>query len=405
MLLPSFIAKRYLFAKKSHNVINIISLISASGIALGTMALIIILSVYNGFEGLIKSLYSTHESDLLIIPKTGKCFVPQSKGFDKIRRSGNVASFCEIIEENIFIKYSQQEAVATIKGVDSNYAAITGLRNYLVDGTFSLYQGEVPQAIVGRGIAYNLGMNIHFIDGINLYFPSRYRQISLIDPTSSLNQERVFPSGIFSIEQGFDNKYIYIPIEVARNLTEYDSEVTSVEIYLKEGSDAEQLKKEFSNAIGEDFIIKDRYEQNETLYKMMGSEKASIYIILLFVIIIISCNLFGSLSMLIIEKKEDVESLKSIGANDWLIKRIFLLEGWFISIIGIIVGTVLGLAICFLQTKYGLIRMPGNFIVDFYPVIVKWSDVLITICGVAAIGYLAAKLPLLILNHSGTHIV
>lgn len=398
MILPFFIAKRYLFAKKSHNVINIISLISASGIALGTMALIIILSVYNGFEGLIKSLYSAHDSDLLIIPREGKSFVPHSQGFDFIRSSEKVARFCEIIEENIFIKYSQQESVATIKGVDSNYQAITQLRDFITDGEFSLYQGEVPQAIVGRGIANNLRLNIHFVDPLYLYFPSRNSPISLINPTSSLNQERVFPSGIFSIEQGFDNKYIYIPIEVARNLTEYDNEVTSVELYLKEGSDKEELKGEFGNALGEDFIIKNRYEQNETLYRMMGSEKLSIYIILLFVIIIISCNLFGSLSMLIIEKREDVESLKSMGANDKLIKHIFLLEGWFISIIGIIAGTILGLIICFIQMKYGIVTMPGNFIIDSYPVVVKFVDVTLIVCGVAAIGYLAAKLPLLILK-------
>jgi len=398
LILPFFIAKRYLFAKKSHNVINIISLISASGIALGTMALIIILSVYNGFEGLIKSLYSAHDSDLLIIPREGKSFVPHSQGFDFIRSSEKVVRFCEIIEENIFIKYSQQESVATIKGVDSNYQAITQLRDFITDGEFSLYQGEVPQAIVGRGIANNLRLNIHFVDPLYLYFPSRNSPISLINPTSSLNQERVFPSGIFSIEQGFDNKYIYIPIEVARNLTEYDNEVTSVELYLKEGSNKEELKGEFGNALGEDFIIKNRYEQNETLYRMMGSEKLSIYIILLFVIIIISCNLFGSLSMLIIEKREDVESLKSMGANDKLIKHIFLLEGWFISIIGIIVGTILGLIICFIQMKYGIVTMPGNFIIDSYPVVVKFVDVTLIVCGVAAIGYLAAKLPLLILK-------
>lgn len=398
MILPFFIAKRYLFAKKSHNVINIISLISASGIALGTMALIIILSVYNGFEGLIKSLYNTHESDLMIVPKEGKSFIPHSQGFDLIRSSKNVFRFCEVIEENIFIKYSQQESVATIKGVDSNYLAISTLGDFIVDGKFSLYQGELPQAVVGRGVANNLGLNINFVDPLYLYFPSRSRAVSLINPTSSLNQERVFPSGIFSIEQGFDNKYIYIPIEVARNLCEYENEVTSVELYLNEGSDIEKLKEEFGKAIGDAFMINNRYEQNETLYKMMASEKLSIYIILLFVIIIISCNLFGSLSMLIIEKREDVVSLKSMGANNKLIKQVFLLEGWFISILGIITGTALGLIICFIQIKYGVVTMPGNFIINAYPVVIKFSDVALTICGVAIIGYLAAKLPLLILK-------
>ena len=398
MKLPFFIARRYLFAKKSHNVINIISLISASGIALGTMALIVILSVYNGFEGLIKSLYKTHESDLLIVAREGKSFVPHSDSFDIIRSSGKVASFCEIIEENIFINYSGQESVATIKGVDSSYQSITKLRDYMVDGDFSLYHGEVPQAIVGRGIANNLGLNINFVDGLSLYFPSRNRPISFINPASSLNQERVFPAGVFSVEQGFDNKYIYIPIEVARNLTEYSDEVTSVELYVKEGTNINALKNEFGKALGNGFVVKNRYEQNETLYKMMGSEKLSIYIILLFVIIIISCNLFGSLSMLIIEKREDVESLKSMGANDKLIKQIFLLEGWLISILGIIAGTVLGLLICYIQMKFGIVPMPGNFIIDSYPVVLKFSDVVLTVCGVAIIGYLAAKLPLLILK-------
>jgi ABC-type lipoprotein release transport system permease subunit len=362
------------------------------------MALIIILSVYNGFEGLIKSLYKTHESDLLIVAREGKSFVPHSDSFKFIRSSGKVASFCEIIEENIFINYSGHESVATIKGVDSSYQSITKLSDYMVDGDFSLYHGEVPQAIVGRGIANNLGLNINFVDGLFLYFPSRNRPISFVNPASSLNQERVFPAGVFSIEQGFDNKYIYIPIEVARNLTEYDNEVTSVELYVKDGTDINALKDEFGKVLGNGFTVKNRYEQNETLYKMMGSEKLSIYIILLFVIIIISCNLFGSLSMLIIDKREDVESLKSMGANDKLIKQIFLLEGWFISILGIIAGTVLGLAICFIQMKFGIVPMPGNFIIDSYPVVLKFSDVVLTICGVATIGYLAAKLPLLILK-------
>ncbi len=398
MKLSFFIARRYLFAKKSHNVINIISLISASGIALGTMALIIILSVYNGFEGLIKSLYKTHESDLLIVASEGKSFVPHSDKFDIIRSSDKVASFCEIIEENIFINYSGKEAVATIKGVDSIYCSITKLKDYMVDGDFSLYHGEVPQAIVGRGVANNLGLNINFVDGLFLYFPSRNRPVSFINPAASLNQERVFPAGIFSVEQGFDNKYIYVPVETARSLTEYDDEVTSVELYVKKGTDINALRNLFSNVLGDGFIVKNRYEQNETLYKMMGSEKLSIYIILLFVIVIISCNLFGSLSMLIIEKREDVESLKSMGANDKLIKQIFLLEGWLISILGIIAGTLLGLAICFIQMKFGIVPMPGNFIIDSYPVVVKFTDVILTVCGVATIGYLAAKLPLLILK-------
>jgi len=397
--LPFFIAKRYLFAKKSHNVINIISLISAAGITLGTMALIIILSVYNGFDGLIRSLYSTHECDLLILPAVGKSFVPHSSAFDQIRRSDKVASFCEVVEENVFIKYDQEESVATIKGVDSVFQRITTLGNYIVDGEFSLYKGEIAQAVVGRGIARKLGLQVYFVGGIDLYYPSRFRPVSFINPMASLNIEKVFPSGVFSLEKGYDERYIYLPIEVARNLTEYyDGDVTSVELYLNKEVNPDRLKAEFSKMLGDGYIIKNRYEQNETLYKMMGSEKLSIYFILLFVIIIISCNLFGSLSMLIMEKKEDTGVLKSMGANDKVIKSVFLFEGWMISILGIVIGTTLGLIICLLQQKFGFITMPGNFIIDAYPVVIKWEDVLLTILGVGIIGYLAAKLPLLFLK-------
>ena len=373
-------------------------MISATGIAVGTAALIIILSVYNGFEGLIKSLYGTYESDLLITPVTGKSFSPNSHDFEEIRRDPRIAAFCEIVEENIFIKYGEQESVATIKGVDSVYSGITQLGKYIKEGKFSLYHGEVPQAILGRSLAYHLGLRVHFVDPIYIYFPSRNTPLSMINPASSLNRERLFPSGIFSIEQGFDRKYLFVPIEVARELLEYEEEVSSVELYVKNSGDINNLKKDIKNLLKGNYYIKDRYEQNETLYKMMESEKLTIYIILLFVLVIISCNLFGSLSMLIIEKREDAETLKALGAGDRLIRRIFLIEGWMISLLGIAAGTIIALILCFAQQTFGIIPMPGNFIINSYPVVVKTSDVIITICGIAVIGFFAARLPLLIVK-------
>jgi len=396
--LPLFIAKRYLFAKKSHNVINIISLISAGGIALGTMSLIIILSVYNGFEGLIKSLYSNNESDLLILPAEGKSFNPRTADFGKIRGNPGTARFCEIVEENVFVKYGNKEAVATIKGVDSTYVSGANIDDYIIEGKFSLFDGELPQAIVGKNIALNLGLRTHFVDPLYLYFPSRYGSISLLNPASSLNLIKVFPAGIFAIEQNFDKKFIFVPISYARELLELDKEATSVEIYVKEGSDIGRLKKEFSKDLGKQFVIKDRYEQNETLYKMMKSEKLSIYLILLFVLIIISCNLFGSLSMLIIEKEDDAETLRSLGAKDILIRRIFLFEGWMISLTGLFIGLALGILICLVQMQFGIVKMPGNFVIDSYPVVISAWDILSTIGGVGLIGYLAAKLPLIIMK-------
>lgn len=394
MKLPIFIAGRYLFAKKSHNVINIISLISAGGIAIGTAALIIILSVYNGFEGLIKTLYSTYESDLLITPVKGKSFVPHSAEFDSLRRDSRIIALCEVVEENVFVKYSNQESVASIKGVDSSFARVTRIRDYIKEGDFSLYHGEIPQAVMGRSLAFSLGLRVHFIEPMMLYFPSRSSTLSMINPISSLNIEKVFPAGLFSIEQGFDKKYIFIPIETARDLLEYNNECSYVEIYVNEGTDVQSLKKDIKKLLGNNYLVKDRYEQNETLYKMMRSEKLSIYIILLFVLIIISCNLFGSLSMLIMEKREDTETLIALGARDRTIKYIFVLEGWMISLAGVLTGTVAALLFCFAQQIFGIIPMPGNFIVENYPIVVKFSDVIITVCGIATIGLLASMLPL-----------
>ncbi len=398
MQLPIFIAKRYLFAKKSHNVINIISLISAAGIAIGTAALIVILSVYNGFEGLIMSLNDVHESDLLITPVKGKTFVPQGERWDSLRKDKAILYLSEIVEENVFVKYGDQESIATIRGVDSTYEENTGLNKYIKEGKFSLYHGEVPQAILGRSLAYHLGLRVHFTDPLELYFPSRNRSFSMVNPASSLNNEKLFPSGIFALEQGFDKKYIFVPISVARNLLEYENEVTAIELSLKDKDEVQRFKKELRKTLAEDYLVRDRYEQNETLYKMMKSEKLSIYIILLFVLVIISCNLFGSLSMLIIEKREDAATFKAMGARDTLIKRIFLTEGWMISLLGVAAGTVTGLLLCFIQQTFGVIPMPGNFIIENYPVVVKSSDVIITVCGIALIGFLAARLPLTIVK-------
>lgn len=394
-----FIASRYLFAKKSHNVINVISAISAGGIAVGTAALIIILSVYNGFEGLLKSLYSTYEADILIEPVRGKSFSPDTLYISQISQIEGIEAVCSIVEENIFVRYGSSESIATIKGVDSNFTSVTNIRNYIKEGEFSLFHGELPQAIMGRSMAFDLGLRVHFVDPLVLYYPSRNRPLSLINPASSLNIAKVFPSGLFTIDQEFDNKYIIVPVSVARNLLEYTNQVTSLEIYTSEDADIQKIKSQIIDITGNRYSVKDRFEQNETMYKMMRSEKLSIYIILLFILIIISCNLFGSLSMLIMEKKEDTLTLLSMGAKERLIKNIFIAEGWMISLFGIFTGTVIALTVCFLQQKLGIVPMPGNFIIDSYPVVVKFSDVVLTVIFTSIIGLLSAMLPFVIIKN------
>lgn len=401
MRLAPFIAGRYLFAKKSHNVINIISAISAIGMAIGTAALIIILSVYNGFDSLIRSMMSTVEPDLLITPSTGKVFIPEGETYDWIYDQPSVKSMCCVLQEQVFINYDGKQGLAKAKGVDWVYEDESSLKDYITDGEFKLHKGDIPLAVVGAGLAYEMQMNPRFLAPIEIYFPSRTRKISLANPASAIESIRVWPSGLFSVNTDVDKELMILPIAKMQELLEYENEVSGVEIRLTDNSDTKELKrlqKEISSKLGPDFKVKDRFQQNESLYKMMKYEKAAIYMILIFVIIIIAFNIFGSLTMLIIEKRFDIETLKSLGATEKLIKRIFVLEGWMISLAGLAGGLFLGVLFSLLQQWFGFIKMPGHFVVRAYPIILSWTDVMLTAIGVAVIGYLIALIPAHTLN-------
>ncbi|MBO5471210.1 MAG: ABC transporter permease [Bacteroidales bacterium] len=398
MRLAPFIAGRYLFAKKSHNVINIISAISAIGMAIGTAALIIILSVYNGFDSLIKSMMSNVEPDLLITPATGKVFVPEGETYDWIYDQPSVASMCCILQEQVFISYDGKQSLATAKGVDWVYEDESPLRNHLAEGEFRLHRGDIPLAAVGASMAYELGLSPRFLAPIEIFYPARTRKISMANPLSSIEAIKVWPSCTFAVNNDIDSELMILPIEKMRELLEYNDEVSAVEIRLAEGTDRKELarlQQEISARLGDGFKVKDRFQQNESLYKMMKYEKAAIYMILIFVIIIIAFNIFGSLSMLIIEKKQDIETLRYLGAQESLIRRIFILEGWMISLAGLGAGLVLGVGFSLLQQHFGFIKMPGHFVVQAYPIIVSWSDILLTSAGVAVVGYLIALLPVM----------
>ena len=399
MRVAGFIAKRYLFAKKSHNVINIISAISAIGMAVGTAALIIILSVYNGFDSLIKSMMSNVEPDLLITPATGKTFVPGGETYDWIYEQESVKSMCSVLQEQVFISYDGQQGLAQVKGVDWIYEEESPVRNHLIEGQFTLHRGDVPLAATGVGLAYKMGISPRFVAPIEIYFPSRTRRISMSNPAASIETIKVWPSCTFSVNSEVDSKLMIIPIESMRELLEYEDEVSAIEIRVADGVSAKgtaALQKEIAQRLGPDYKVKDRFQQNESLYKMMKYEKAAIFMILIFVIIIIAFNIFGSLSMLIIDKEDDIQTLRSIGATDKLIRRIFVLEGWMISLTGLCVGLTAGVGFALLQQHFGFIKMPGGFMVQAYPVIVSPWDVLMTVAGVALIGYLIALLPVYI---------
>lgn len=396
MHLPLFIARRYLFAKKSHNVINIISAISAVGMAIGTAALIIILSIYNGFDELVKSTLSNVEPDILITPAKGKVFIPNGETFDRIRQNPLIDEYDLILQENVFVDYDGHQGIAKAKGVDSAFEAESPLAEHITNGEFSLHKGQLPQMVVGAGLAYKMGMNPAFLASAELYFPIRDRNFSLANPAASIETVRMRPSGIFSVNQQIDDDLMIVPIEEMRKLLGYEEEVSGVEIRLAEGSTAKDIRsaiKHIQKELGPEFKVLDRFRQNPSLYKMMRYEKAAIYLILIFVIIIIALNIFGSITMLIIEKKDDIETYRSLGATDKMLRHTFTLEGWLISLLGLAAGLVIGIGFSLAQQNFGFIKMPGSFLVNAYPVILLWQDVLATIAGVALIGYIIALLP------------
>ena len=367
--------------------------------AVGTAALIIILSVYNGFDSLIRSMMSNVEPDLLITPATGKTFVPGGDTYDWIYGQENVKSMCSVLQEQVFINYDGQQGLAQVKGVDWIYEEESPIRHHLTEGSFTLHRGDVPLAAVGVGMAYNMGISPRFLSPIEIYFPSRTRRISMSSLAASVEAIKVWPSCTFSVNSEVDDKLMIIPIESMRELLEYDDEVSAIEIRMAESASAKEtaaLQKEIAERLGPGYKVKDRFQQNESLYKMMKYEKAAIFMILIFVIIIIAFNIFGSLSMLIIEKKDDIRTLSSMGATEKLIKRIFVLEGWMISLVGLFAGLVAGVGFALLQQHFGFIKMPGGFMVQAYPVIVSPWDVLLTVTGVATIGYLIALFPVYI---------
>lgn len=394
MHLPYFIARRYLFAKKSHNVINIISLISSIGIAVGSCALIMVLSIYNGFENVVRSMYDKAMPDIAITCDTAKYFRTDTEKFNAVRSIPSVASFTESIEETVFITYDREEGTTLLKGVEQEYTEDPEIQSCIVEGEFTLMHGEVAQAVTGRNLAVEMGIRPRFLDPITVYFPTRDRDISLMNPAASLNQERFFPIGTFFSGNEEYGNILFVPIERARRLIGVnDNEAGIVELRLSPGADVRKAVNQVKEILGPEFTVKDKYMQNETVYRMMRIEKVVIFMILLFIIIVVSCNVFGSLTMLIIEKRDDIATLQHIGASQKLIRRIFFDEGWMIILLGAVTGLIIGIILCLIQQYVGVIRMPGNFVVEYYPVVIKPGDILMTLGSIALIGLVITALP------------
>ena len=372
--------------------INIISAISAAGMAIGTAALILILSVYNGFDKIIKANMSDLDPDVLVTAAEGKHFVPEGEAWDALMDDRRVASITSVIEDNVFLRYHDKQAIARAKGVDGTFEEVSGLGAHLIDGTFTLMKGEVPQGAFGSALAYEIGVRTNFVSPIEIYYPDRDSKISPTNPAAALHSAKVWPGSIFSISADTDKSLVIVPISVMRSLTGLESEVTGVELRLADGSDRSVRRFIKSLELGEAFTVRDRYQQHPSLYKMMRYEKLAIYLILLFVVLIIASNIFGSLSMLSIAKREDMQTLSALGANDRLIRRIFVFEGWLVSLCGLAAGLVVGVALALLQQHFGIIKMPGGFLLQAYPVVLQVSDLLWTVLGVGTIGILISLL-------------
>ena len=395
MNLPFYIAKRYLLGKKSQNAINIISGISVLGISTGTMALVIVLSVFNGFDTLVKSLYNTFDPDIQISSMEEKTFTPDQHTSQAILSIPGVSAVSEVLEDNVLLLYNDRQHIATVKGVDENFTDVSGLDSMIYDGEMKLKDHNRPYVVVGQGVAYSLGIGLNFIDPLYIYTIDRTARINMSQPEESIRRDFIYPSGIFSIEQDYDSRYIICPIDFVRDLLLYHNEVTHLEVKLDPSFPGEEVQQEIQSLMGDGFQVKNREQQNEMFYRVMRSEKWAIFLILTFILIIASFNIIGSLSMLIIDKKKDILTLRNMGAGNRLIKRIFLVEGWLISVLGSITGLFLGTAISWIQQRFGVIKLTGSgsFIIDAYPVQVEMLDIILIWITVLFIGLIAARYP------------
>lgn len=399
MLFPFYIAKRYLFSKKKTNAINVISIISVMGVAVATMALVIVLSVFNGFHDLVASFFTNFDPQLKVVPVEGKTAPADDPILTKIRQLPQVAVATECVEDQALAMYQDKQAMVVIKGVDDNFEQLTHIKEILYgDGEFSLHAANLQYGILGIRLANTLGTSANFNEYMRIYAPQRDGQFDIMNPQSGFVVDSLLSPGVvFAVNQSkYDRNYILTSITFARLLFDQDGMLSSLELRLKNGSDFEAVKREMKEIAGTKYKVLDRFEQQADTFKIMQIEKFMAYIFLTFILIVACFNIIGSLSMLIIDKKKDVETLRYLGADDRQIKRIFLFEGRMISALGALLGIGVGLLLCWLQQTYGLVKMgerSGSFIINAYPVSVHYTDILFVFITVMAVGWIAVWYP------------
>lgn len=397
MNLSFYIAKRYLFSKKSHNAINIISMISVCGIAIATMAMVCTLSIFNGFTKLVSDSFSIMDPDLQIIPAKGKVFDASSAVFQKIKNLPEVAVASETVEDNALVKYGERQDPVLIKGVSDQFKEMVDTKRLVTSGEFSLREGDVDFCVAGIGVAINLGLKTDNITPIEIYSPKRDVKIQLANPANAFTTAYTYPAGVFALNQAkYDDQIILVSLDLARELFRYNNEVTSLDIKLKENVSSNDAESKIQKQLGDNFIVKNRFEQQADSFRMVNIEKWVTFLILSFILIIAVFNVVSSLSMLILDKSADIDILRNMGAENNLITRIFKIEGWLISMSGAIAGIVIGLVLCLIQQHFGILKLgqtPGAFIVDSYPVEVIFTDILFVFITVSIIGGLIVLYP------------
>lgn len=367
-----------------------------TGMGFGTMALILVLSVFNGFEGLVISLYHAFNPDVQVTATAGKVFSVDQHALDKISALNEVQHVAQTLEENVILKYNDHEYIASIKGVDRAYEDVTGVREKIVEGKFVLTEDGHSFAVLGAGVAGSLLVDVeNTLQTIQVYLPRRGKETMSLDPSQAFIRKNIAPAGVFSIQQEFDSKYMLVPLAFVRELLNYESEVSSLEIKLKPEADVETAKQRIGKILGENFSVKDRYEQNKFLYRVMRMEKWAVYAILSLILVIAAFNIIGSLSMLVLEKTKDIAILKTMGADNGMIRKIFLLEGLLTSLAGSLIGAAVAVILCVVQIQFEIIKLQGSgtFVVDAYPVKMQWQDFLLVGITVMVIAVATSWLP------------
>lgn len=393
MRLSLLFAKRYLLSRKSLSVINIISGVSSLTVAIPVMAMVVLLSVFNGLDSLIKSMYKNFDPDIMITAVEGKFFDKNEINYNNLLAIDGVEQVSFVLEENALFEYRDRQFIGTVKGVDSTYSKIVPIDSLVVNGKYEPYFGDLPQAIIGQGVAYNLMLGSNLIEPLMIYMPRRGSSSSLL-PIDVYRRKDIFPSGTFALDNETDGKYVIVPIAFAQDLMEYDStKVSSAMVKLKPGANSSKIQSKIRESIGTEFKTLNRYQQKETFYRIMQYEKWGIYFIILMVLIIASFSIVGSLVMIIIDKRKDTETLLTLGATRRFISTVFIQEGMLISGIGATFGLIIGIMICLLQQQFGFVQMAGSsFLVDAYPVEIRLTDLVGIVISVCVVNYIMARL-------------